>query len=158
LHAIVAPAPSAIRRAVALAVDIGFVAAFLHAGDFLAAAWSAAYLYLAIRDGGNWQTVAAALAGFATVVATTAFWWGQPLLSLGTAAAIALVPAYVAALLRAAAGSAVATAGEAAARTRLYRGARRRLRESLKALLRAGARLDRTDLSPQEAEIIAACG
>ncbi len=155
LHAIVAPAPSAIRRAVALAVDIGLVAAFLHAGDFLTAAWSAAYLYLAIRDGGSWPTVAAALAGFATVVATTAFWWGQPLLSLGTAAAIALVPAYVAALLRAAAGSAVATAGEAAARTRLYAALGDGVRESLKALLRAGARLDRTDLSPQEAEIIA---
>jgi CheY-like chemotaxis protein/signal transduction histidine kinase len=155
LHAIVAPARSAIRRAVAIAVDVGLVSAFLHAGDFLTAAWSAAYLIVAIRDGGNWPAVAAALGGFAIVVTTTAFWWGQPLLSFGTAAAIVLVPAYVGALLRRAAASAAASAGQAAARTRLYAALGSGVRDSLKALLRAGARLDRTDLSPQEAEIIA---
>jgi DNA-binding response OmpR family regulator len=155
LHAIVAPAPSKIRRAVATAVDIALVSAFLHAGDFLTAAWSAAYLALAIRDGGRWPSVAAPLAGFAAVVAMTAFWWGQPLLSLGTAAAIVLVPAQTAALLRRAAASATASASQAAARTRLYAALGDGVRESLKALLRAGARLDRTDLSPEEAEIIA---
>jgi DNA-binding response OmpR family regulator len=155
LHAIVAPAPSRIRRAVAVTVDVGLVSAFLHAGDFLTAAWSAAYLALAIREGGRWPAVAAALAGFATVAATTAFWWGQPLLSLGSAAAIALVPAQVAVRLRRAAASAAASAGEATERTRLYAALGDGVRESLKALLRAGARLDRTDLSPQEAEIIA---
>ena len=155
LHAIVAPAPSPIRRAVAIAVDVGLVSAFLHAGDFLTAAWSTAYLALAIRDGGRWPGVAGALAGFATVVATTAFWWGQPLLSLGTAMTIVLVPAQVAALLRRATASAAADAGTAAARTRLYAALGDGVRESLKALLRAGARLDRTDLTPEEAEIIA---
>jgi len=155
LHAIVTPAPSAIRRWVAIVVDIGLVSAFLHAGDFLTATWSAAYLYLAIRDGGRWQTVTAALAGFALVAATTAFWWGQPLLSLGTATVIALVPAYVAALLRKAVSFAAASVGETTARSRLYAALGDGVRESLKALLRAGARLDRTDLSPQEAEIIA---
>lgn len=155
LHAIVAPAPSRIRGVVATAVDVGLVSAFLHAGDFLTAAWSAAYLILVIRDGGRWPTVAAALAGLATVFATTTFWWGQPLMALGTFAALALVPAQVAALLRRAAASVAADAGAAAARTRLYAALGDGVRESLKALLRAGARLDRTDLSPQEAEIIA---
>jgi two-component system, sensor histidine kinase RpfC len=155
MHAIVAPAPSGIRRAVAIVIDVGLVSAFLHAGDFLTAAWSATYLTMAIRDGGRWSVGLAALTGFAIVVPTTAFWWGQPLLSLGTAAAIALVPAQVAVRLRRAAASAQASAGEAAARTRLYAALGDGVRESLKALLRAGARLDRTDLSPQEAEIIA---
>jgi DNA-binding response OmpR family regulator/signal transduction histidine kinase len=153
LHAIVAPSPSWVRRGVAIAVDVGLVSAFLHAGDFLTAAWSAAYLYVAIRDGGR-RTIIAALAGFATVVATTRFWWAQPLLSLGTVAAIVLLPAQVGGMLRRATAAAAADAG-AAERTRLYAGLGDGVRESLKALLRAGARLDRTDLSPQEAEIIA---
>lgn len=155
LHAIVFPARSPIRRFVAIAVDVGVVSAFLHAGDFLTAAWGAAYLCLAIRDGGRWPVVAAALAGFAAVVATTPYWWGQPLFSVGLAAAIVLVPAQVAALLRRAEASAAADAGASAARTRLYAALGDGVRESLKALLRAGARLDRTELSPEEAEIIA---
>jgi DNA-binding response OmpR family regulator/signal transduction histidine kinase len=155
LHAVLNPATSSVRRAVAIAVDVALVSAFLHAGDFLTAAWSAAYLYLAIRDGGRWGAVAASLAGFALVAATTAYWWGQPLLSLGSLAAIAVVPAYVAALLRQAAGSAAASDGADAARTRLYAGLGDGVRDSLKSVLRAGSRLDRTDLSPEDAEILA---
>src|SRR6185312_6913096 len=99
LHAIVDPAPSPIRRAVAVLAEAGLVSAFLHAGDFLTAAWVGAYPMLAVRDYG-WP---AGFAGFAVVVATTAFWQRQPFLCLGLLAAIALVPAYAARKLRGAA-------------------------------------------------------
>jgi len=155
LHAFFNSVPSSVRCAVAIAVDVGLVSAFLHAGDFLTAGWSAAYLYLVIRDGGGWRAVAAPLAGFAAVAATTAFWWAQPLLLLGSLAAVAVVPAYVGALLRRAAGSAAASDSADAARSRLYAGLGDGVRDSLKSVLRAGARLDRTDLSPEDAEILA---
>ena len=99
--------------------------------------------------------MAAPLAGFAAVAATTAFWWAQPLLLLSSLAAIAVVPAYVGALLRRAAGSAAASDSADAARSRLYAGLGDGVRDSLKSVLRAGARLDRTDLSPEDAEILA---
>ncbi|HEX5317671.1 MAG TPA: response regulator [Stellaceae bacterium] len=154
LHAIVDPAPSPIRRAVAVLADAGLVSAFLHAGDFLTAAWVGAYPMLAVRDYG-WPARLAGFAGFAVVAATTAFWQRQPFLCLGLLAAIALVPAYAARKLRAAAALADAANEAETARSQVVAGLGEGVRESLRAVLRAGARLDRTGLSPEDAEIVA---
>ena len=160
LLAILTPAPSALRRLVAVAADVGLLSAFLHAGDFLTAAWYPAYFYLAIRGSAgppreSGLTVLAVIAGFAAIAATTRFWFYQPLLSLGSGAALALVPAYVAALVRKLSRSAAAAEAAREADARLFAGLGDGLRKSLKAVLRAGAKLDRTDLTSEEGEMIA---
>ena len=160
MHATLIPAPSALRRMVAMIVDIGLLSAFLHAGDVLTAAWYPLYPYLAIRSGvddgrARWLATGLSLAGFGVVVATTAFWRAQPVLSAGLLAAIALLPAYVASLLWALVRAREQAEAAGAAKVRLLAGLADDLRETLRALLRAGAKLDRTGLTEAESEIIA---
>ncbi|MGH7094593.1 MAG: ATP-binding response regulator, partial [Stellaceae bacterium] len=161
VHAILIPAPSALRRMVAMIVDIGLLSAFLHAGDVLTAAWYPLYPYLAIRSGvddgsrARWLATGLSLAGFGVVVATTAFWRSQSVLSAGSLAAIALLPVYVASLLRALVRAREQAEADGAAKVRLLAGLADDLRETLRALLRAGAKLNRTGLTEAESEIVA---
>lgn len=101
------PPRSRVRRNLALAVDVGLLSALLHAGGALTALWYPAYFGIILANALDFGLAAlfpatlASAAGFATVVATTAFWRQQAPLSTGLVAALLLVPAGIAQLVRA---------------------------------------------------------
>lgn len=106
LHAMLDAAAPPLRRAVALAADVGLVSGFLHAGGALTAVWFPAYFWIiaqhAESSGRRGLAVSAGLSalGFAAAAATSGFWLQQPALFGGALAALLLLPAHEAALIR----------------------------------------------------------
>ena len=107
LYLVCRPAPSGLRRNLALVADAGLLSALLHSGGGLAAAWFPAYFGVILVNAFGFGLAAllpaalASAAGFAAVVATTAFWQHQAALAGGLVAALVFVPAGVAYLVRA---------------------------------------------------------
>ena len=137
LALILRPDPSGLRLRIAMTADIALLSAFLAAGDSMAACWWPVYLvatfYAGYRFGMKALTVnsAVSVVGFAAVAASTAFWHSQPVLSAGLGAALLVLPACFAMLLRVV--SAVRAEAEAARATRV------------RALARIGEALRRPD-------------
>ncbi len=160
VHGILSPAPSAVRRYLAIAADIGLLSALLHAGGGLTAAWYPLYICIAIGNGcdfGARPLVVAALlgvGGFAAVVATTPFWQDQPLLSQGLIAALAILPACVAALLRNVARAHARAEAARAAANCVVAALSDDLRLSLRAIMRAGSQIDPIGLAPDQGDAL----
>ena len=107
LALILRPDPSGLRLRIAMTADIALLSAFLAAGDGMAACWWPVYLiatfYAGYRIGLRALAASAGLsvAGFFAVAVSTKSWRGQPVLSAGLLAALLVLPACLAVLLRA---------------------------------------------------------
>ena len=105
-HLLISPGVSHPRRIAAMICDYGGMSVFLHFGDALTAAWFPVYLFITLGYGFRYglrylmPATALAVAGFATVLATSAYWQGQLGLAMGLMVALAAIPAYSATLLR----------------------------------------------------------
>jgi two-component system sensor histidine kinase RpfC len=105
-HIIYRPAPSAPRRLIAMVLDAATLSAFLHLGGAHTAAWYPVYLWVTLGNGFRYGrrslliSGSLSLAGFATVVATTPLWNSRIELSIGLLAALIVIPAYAASLLK----------------------------------------------------------
>ena len=105
-HIVVWTGRSIPRRAVAMLCDTAGMSVFLYVGDSVTAAWYPVYLFVTLGYGfryGQRHLFACALlsiAGFASVIYTSAYWQGHMDLSLGLLAALLIIPAYASTLLR----------------------------------------------------------
>jgi two-component system sensor histidine kinase RpfC len=105
-HLLIWPGRSIPRRAIAMLCDTGGMSVFLYVGDGLTAAWYPVYLFVTLGYGfryGQRHMFASAflsIAGFATVIFTSAYWQNHIELSLGLLAALLVIPAYASSLLR----------------------------------------------------------
>jgi len=135
------PSSSPLRYYCGIVCDAVVLSAFLHFGAMLTAPWFALYLlasfYAGFRFGATALAVTAltGLAGFAAVVATTQFWQEQALLAGGLGAALIVLPAYAAAMVREVAASRAAAATARAARTRFMTVISQGLRAPLDAMI-----------------------
>ncbi len=161
LHLILDPRPSAVRRVVAMASDIGVVSALLYAGGGLTAALCPIYPYIAISNGhhhGPRALVLSTLLGASAFVAAavaTPFWQDQPMLAGGMVAVLLLLPGYVGSLLHGL--SAAKNRAEAAnvAKSRFLTALGEDLRNPLRLIARAGAAIDRDAIGPEQWDMIA---
>jgi signal transduction histidine kinase/HPt (histidine-containing phosphotransfer) domain-containing protein len=143
LLAILDPLPSPPRHYLALVFDAAFVSAFLHFGGDLTAPWVLTYLLTTFHAGFRGGIVSLAvsailnLAGFAAVIATTAYWWDQSLLAGGLVAALVALPAYIGGKVHEVAASREEAAAAQAARTRFLMVISQALRAPLDAMIGA---------------------
>ena len=124
LLALLRPSPSSLRRHCGIVADAALLSAFLHFGGGVAAAAYPLYLLLILYTGWRFGIGALAAAsmlsllGFGVVIATTDFWRELPVLAAGLIAALAIVPAGAARLLRALADTQQTATAAAALRGR----------------------------------------
>jgi two-component system sensor histidine kinase RpfC len=161
LSVILDPRSSAVRRYAALVCDVTLLSIFLAAGDHLTAPFAPLYVYIAVSSGDQhdrralaWAT-ALGVGGFAAVAAMTPFWQENPLLAGGTLAMAALLPAYVAALLRRLDAAKMEAEAANAAKTRFLAAFGEDLRPPLRTLARAGADVDRAHVDPAQSDTMA---
>jgi two-component system sensor histidine kinase RpfC len=106
IHILLFPGPSTVRRLLAMQADLWSLTFVLISGGELIAVWYPAYLWVTFGNGfryGNRFLLVSALtsvAGFAMVVAASPFWRMNLHLASGLLAALILLPAYVATLIR----------------------------------------------------------
>jgi two-component system sensor histidine kinase RpfC len=99
------PAASPLRRALGILLDATSLSAFLYFGAAFTAFWYPIYLWFTLGHGFRYgqryllASAAASILGFATVIALSDYWRGQPYLSLGLLAALITIPAYASTLL-----------------------------------------------------------
>jgi signal transduction histidine kinase/HPt (histidine-containing phosphotransfer) domain-containing protein len=146
LFALADPTASPLRQSLAPVLDAVLISAFLHFGGALTAPWVPIYLLVAFHTGLRRGIVALAvsaaanLAGFAIVVATTAYWQDQPLLAGGLLVALAALPAYVGGMLHEVAALRETAVSAQAARTRFMMVVSEALRAPLDAIAERGGR------------------
>jgi len=125
-HFILFPARDRGRKLGALVTEVGLLSLLLHAGDQAAAPWFLVYLWLifshGFRFGPRWLMAASAVgcAGFAIVVATTPVWRMNWSISIGLIIALAILPAYVAMVIRRLSAARAEAEMIAASRARLF--------------------------------------
>jgi two-component system, sensor histidine kinase RpfC len=106
IHILLFPGASSVRRLLAMQADLWSLTFVLISGGELIAVWYPAYLWVTFGNGfryGNRFLLVSALtsvAGFAMVVAASPFWRMNLHLASGLLAALILLPAYVATLIR----------------------------------------------------------
>ena len=144
LFALADPAASVLRQYLATLFDAALISAFLHFGGALTAPWVLIYLLATFQAGLRRGIVALAvsaaanLAGFAIVLATTAYWQEQPLLAGGLLAALVALPAYIGAMVHEVAKLRETAASAQAARTRFMMVISEALRAPLDAIAGRG--------------------
>ena len=146
LFALADPTASPLRQSLAPVFDAALISAFLHFGGAQTAPWVPIYLLVAFHTGlrrgivGLAVSAVANLAGFAIVVATTAYWQEQPLLAGGLLVALAALPAYAGAMLHEVAALRETAVSAQAARTRFMMVVSEALRAPLDAIAERGGR------------------
>lgn len=124
LYVLLRPAAPKLRRNAASVADIVLLSWFLHLGGPEVSGWYPLYLvttfYSGLRFGVGALAAAAAFSmlGFAAVVLMTAMWHELPFLAAGLLGALAVLPAFVARAIRAAAAAHAETAQAKAERRR----------------------------------------
>lgn len=102
----IAPQASPTRRLTAMVTDFATTSAFLHFGGGAAAPFYPIYLWVTLGNGFRYglpylaASVSAAVSGFFMVVVTTPFWQTNMGLGIGLLAALVVIPAYSASLIR----------------------------------------------------------
>jgi two-component system, sensor histidine kinase RpfC len=152
---------SGLRRYAALVSDVILLSILLAAGGGLTAPLALMYLYIAIGNAERYGPGALAMAvvlevvSFAAIVVTTPFWRERLLLAGGILVAIALLPAYVGAVLhRLGTGKIVAETANAA-KNRFLTAFSEDLRSPLRMIARAGVGIDRAALDAEQWDMIA---
>ncbi|HWB47616.1 MAG TPA: HAMP domain-containing sensor histidine kinase [Stellaceae bacterium] len=155
LLTILDPITSPLRYYAGAVFDAALLSALLHFGQALTAPWFPLYLLMTFYAGFRFGPAALAvtsvanLAGFAAVVATTAFWREQALLAGGLVIAMVVLPAYVGRMVREMARSRAAAAAAQAARTRFLMVISQALRAPLDAMIGAAEQPAREPEAPR---------
>jgi two-component system sensor histidine kinase RpfC len=106
LHILWRPARSYVRRYFALAIDIATLSYQLHIGGEIASVVFPLFLWTVLGNGFRFGlsalmiATAAALLGFAAVIATTPFWFEHGYLSAGAWMGLLIIPLYSGTLIR----------------------------------------------------------
>ena len=160
VHLIVQPKPSTARRGAAIVTDIAFLSIYLHIGGELAAPWFAMYLWVIIGFGFRFglrplfASSALSLLSFSVVFVSTPYWNARPEIAAGAVAAILLLPAYAASLIRRLT-AAKAQAEEAnAAKTRFFAIMSHELRTPLNSVIGMGTIFSRTSLDAEQRDML----
>lgn len=161
LNVILSTRRSALRCYAALISDVILLSMLLAVGGGLTAALVLVYCYTAISAAEHHGlralagTIAFAAAAFGAVAGLTPFWRERPLLAGGMLLAMALLPAYVGAVLHRLGAAKTAAESANAAKNRFLAALSDDLRAPLRSIARAGASLDRTALDPEQWDTIA---
>lgn len=160
IHFILRPTRADARRLFALLLDVALLSAFLIVGNQATAPWFLLYLWLIFshghRNGTRWLQAAsgASFIGFAVVVATTPVWRNNWSISVGLLLALALLPAYLATIIRrlARARSEVQTVADA--RSRLFALTGEELRTPLGAIVGLAHLMKGPELNPDQTTML----
>jgi two-component system sensor histidine kinase RpfC len=159
-HFILFPARDRGRKLGALVTEVATLSLLLHAGDQAAAPWFLIYLWLifsyGFRFGPKWLLAASAVgcAGFAMVAATTPVWRMNWSISIGLLIALAILPAYVAMVIRRLSTARAEAEMVAAARARLFGLTSHELRTPLGAMMGLADLMRGPELSPEQTTML----
>ena len=160
LNVILDPRDSALRRYAALVSDVTLLSILLAVGGGLTAALALVYCYIAISNAEHhgrralaWS-VGLEIVAFGAVAAMTPFWRERPLLAGGMLLAMALLPAYVGAVLHRLGAAKTGAETANAAKNRFLAALSDDLRSPLRTIARAGVALDRAALDPAQWDAI----
>lgn len=105
-HLLVRPQHATVRRVIAMVSDLGTTSFQLHLGGEISSVFFPLYLWITFGNGfrfGIWFLRVATLvsvAGFASVICTTPFWWSEPHLSTSLLLSLIVLPLYTSTLIR----------------------------------------------------------
>ncbi|MBI0538218.1 response regulator [Roseomonas sp. KE2513] len=158
-HILAFPGTSTPRRAVALLLDVGCLSWYLQIGEEAHSGFVPIYLWIifgnGFRFGLAWLRAATAVgvAGFATVVATTPFWLGQPHLSAGLLVGFVVLPLYAGVLIRKLSDARRAAEEANQAKSLFLASVSHELRTPLNAIVGMGALLRDTRLDAEQRDM-----
>ena len=161
LNGVIDARRSSLRRWAALVSDVSLLSILLAVGGGLTAPLALIYVYIAISSAehhGRRMLAAATgldIVAFAATVAATPFWREHPLFAAGMLFAMALLPAYVGAMLHRLAADKAAAETANTAKNRFLVALSDDLRGPLRTIARAGAAIDRATLDPEQWDMIA---
>ncbi|WP_158047102.1 ATP-binding protein [Skermanella pratensis] len=161
VHLMLEPAPSVPRRAVGNLLDMSMVSAFLHVGGAMAAPWYLIYLWVTFGNGFRYgprflmSSAVLGAAGFAWVIHVTPFWLEIPHVAYGLLAALVVLPAYVARLIRQLTEAKVQAEAANRAKGRFLATVSHELRTPLTAIIGMGDMMMGTKLDGEQREMAA---
>ncbi|MXP62162.1 response regulator [Roseomonas sp. M0104] len=160
IHIVVVPATCLPRRLAALLLDCSFLSWQLHLGGEPAAAFFPIYLWVVFgngfRFGLRWLRLAmlAALAGFGTVIATTAFWTAQLHLAIGLWFGLLLLPLYAGTLINKLSQARQQAEAASEAKSLFLASVSHELRTPLNAIIGMGGLLRETSLNSDQGDML----
>ncbi|UEM20151.1 response regulator [Skermanella mucosa] len=161
VHLLLEPAPSVPRRVVGNLLDMSMASAFLHVGGAMAAPWYLIYLWVTFGNGFRYgprflmSSAALGAAGFAWVIHVTPFWLEIPQVAYGLLAALVVLPAYVARLIRQLTEAKVQAEAANRAKGRFLATVSHELRTPLTAIIGMGDMMMGTKLDGEQREMAA---
>lgn len=157
---VIRPAPSPVRRIIAMIADFSALSGFMHAGGAATAPFYAVYLWIALGNGFRYglpylaASVAVAAVGFSAVVLTTEFWLREWPLALGLLAALVILPGYAATLIRKLTEAKAQAEAASLAKTRFLAGVSHELRTPLNAIIGTSDLMSGTPLDAEQREMV----
>ncbi|QQP88783.1 response regulator [Skermanella sp. TT6] len=161
VHLMLEPGPSVPRRVVGNLLDMSMVSAFLHVGGAMAAPWYLIYLWVTFGNGFRYgprflmSSAVLGAAGFAWVIHATPFWLEIPHVAYGLLAALLVLPAYVARLIRQLTEAKVQAEAANRAKGRFLATVSHELRTPLTAIIGMGEMMMGTRLDGEQREMAA---
>ena len=158
-HPLIWPGPSAVRRILAIALDVGVLSLGFHLGGAVASPLFAVYLWIVLgngfRFGVPWLYAAAAssVAGFALVVAFTPYWAENLPLGLGLIAGLVAIPLYAGKLIRTLSQARQRAEAASQAKSLFLASVSHELRTPLNAVVGMNALIASTRLTPEQSEM-----
>lgn len=158
-HLVAAPAPSTVRRVLALVLDIGAITYEMKIGGAATGWLVPGYLWVifgnGFRFGARFLLAAMGLSilGFAWVVAETPFWRGLPALSLGVSIGLVILPLYALTLITSLSKARRAAEQASQAKSLFLASVSHELRTPLNAIIGMGAMLENSRLDPEQTEM-----
>ncbi|EWY37119.1 hypothetical protein N825_21260 [Skermanella stibiiresistens SB22] len=159
VHLLLEPAPSVPRRLVGNLLDMTMVSAFLQIGGDIAAPWYLIYLWVTFGNGFRYgprflmSSAVLGAIGFAWVIHVTPFWLEIPHVSYGLLAALVVLPAYVARLIRQLTEAKVQAEAANRAKGRFLATVSHELRTPLTAIIGMGDMMMNTRLDGEQREM-----
>jgi two-component system, sensor histidine kinase RpfC len=161
VHVLTWPRPHALRRSIAMVLDIAGASIVLHASGAAAAFIYPVYLWIIVgnglRFGGRYLLAASLLSifGFGVVIATTPFWRAELRLTAGLMAGLIVLPAYLYFLVRRVASARAAAEQANRTKTLFLAGVSHELRTPLNAITGMAEILGGTELDRDQASMVA---